>query len=80
MSKVPAHYELIPKILQFRDQCSPSTKLIINGDIKNLTDIQRLREDLGLVEGSNNSMEDLSLFRAVLRGIFRWSADTRLRV
>ncbi len=61
MSKVPAHYELIPEILQLRDQCSPSTKLIINGDIKNLTDIQRLRKDLGSVGGSNNSMEDLSL-------------------
>ena len=34
MSKVPAHYELIPEILALRAQLSPETKLIINGDIK----------------------------------------------
>ena len=34
MSKVPAHYELIPKIIRMRDEISPETKLIINGDIK----------------------------------------------
>ena len=34
MSKVPAHYELIPEIIKLRDQISPETKLIINGDIK----------------------------------------------
>ncbi len=35
MSKVPAHYELIPEIIKLRDEISPETKLIINGDIKN---------------------------------------------
>ncbi len=34
MSKVPAHYELIPEIIKLRDGLSPETKLIINGDIK----------------------------------------------
>ncbi len=34
MSKVPAHYELIPEIINLRGQISPETKLIINGDIK----------------------------------------------
>ena len=34
MSKVPAHYELIPDIVDLRSQISPETKLIINGDIK----------------------------------------------
>ena len=34
MSKVPAHYELIPEILTMRAEISPETKLIINGDIK----------------------------------------------
>lgn len=33
MSKVPAHYELIPDIIALRSQISPDTKLIINGDI-----------------------------------------------
>ena len=35
MSKVPAHYELIPEIIKLRNEISPETKLIINGDIKN---------------------------------------------
>ena len=34
MSKVPAHYELIPEIIKLRNDISPTTKLIINGDIK----------------------------------------------
>ena len=34
MSKVPAHYELIPNLLKLRHEFSPETKLIINGDIK----------------------------------------------
>ena len=34
MSKVKAHYELIPEIITLRDQISPETKLIINGDIR----------------------------------------------
>ena len=34
MSKVPAHYELIPEIIALRNEISPETKLIINGDIK----------------------------------------------
>ena len=35
MSKVKAHFELIPEIVKLRDEIAPSTKLIINGDIKN---------------------------------------------
>ncbi|MBR5027302.1 tRNA-dihydrouridine synthase family protein [Candidatus Saccharibacteria bacterium] len=34
MSKVAAHYELIPEILRMRAELSPETKLVINGDIK----------------------------------------------
>ena len=34
MSKVPAHHDLIPEIIKLRDELSPETKLLINGDIK----------------------------------------------
>ena len=34
MSKVPAHFELIPLIKQLRDEIAPETLLIINGDIR----------------------------------------------
>jgi len=33
MSKVPAHFEMIPEIVKLRDQIAPQTKLTINGDI-----------------------------------------------
>lgn len=35
MSKVEAHFELIPEIIALRDQIAPQTKLAINGDILN---------------------------------------------
>lgn len=34
MSKVPAHFELIPEIKQLRDEIAPQTLLTINGDIR----------------------------------------------
>jgi tRNA-dihydrouridine synthase len=34
MSKVPAHYELIPEIVALRDAVAPQTRLIINGDVR----------------------------------------------
>ncbi|MBQ3325991.1 tRNA-dihydrouridine synthase family protein [Candidatus Saccharibacteria bacterium] len=51
MSKVPAHYDLIPDILRFRDEIAPETKLIINGDIKDLTDVRRLSKQFPGVDG-----------------------------
>ncbi len=41
MSKVEAHYELIPEIVKLRDQLSSKTKLIVNGDIKTATEAQK---------------------------------------
>ena len=35
MSKVPAHFELIPEIITLRDEIAPQTLLTINGDIEN---------------------------------------------
>jgi tRNA-dihydrouridine synthase len=34
MSKVPAHFELIPDIVALRDEVSPETLLVINGDVR----------------------------------------------
>ena len=41
MSKVKAHYELIPEIAELRNEISPSTKLIINGDIKSAAEASK---------------------------------------
>ena len=44
MSKVEAHSELVPEILALKNELSPETKLIINGDIKNRQDGQKYIE------------------------------------
>ena len=41
ISKVAAHYELIPEIVALKQQLSPETVLIINGDIKSAAEGQR---------------------------------------
>lgn len=51
MSKVPAHFELIPKIIKLRTEISPKTVLIINGDIKNRTHALELHAKYPEVEG-----------------------------
>jgi tRNA-dihydrouridine synthase len=49
MSKVPAHYELIPDIVKLRDTITPKTKLVINGDIKSILQGLTLKnEDYGV--------------------------------
>lgn len=51
MSKVPAHYDLIPNIVNLRDEISPHTKFIINGDIKDVKHIQELSRQYPEVDG-----------------------------
>ena len=51
MSKVPAHYKLIPEIIKLRDEISPETKLIINGNIKDRAHAMELREKYPEVDG-----------------------------
>ncbi len=51
MSKVPAHFELIPEIIKLRDELSPETKLIINGDIKDKTHALELHKNYPEIDG-----------------------------
>jgi len=51
MSKVPAHYELIPEIVRLRDEISPETKLIVNGDIRDRAHALELHEKYPEVDG-----------------------------
>jgi tRNA-dihydrouridine synthase len=44
MSKVLAHFELVPEIVRLRDEVAPGTKLIINGDIASVADGRRFVE------------------------------------
>ena len=41
MSKVDAHYELIPEIVALKNELSPETILIINGDIKSAAEAEK---------------------------------------
>ncbi len=51
MSKVPAHYDLIPEIVALRNEIAPQTKLVINGDIKDLAEAQALAVKYPGVDG-----------------------------
>ena len=51
MSKVPAHYEFIPEIIEMRNKISPGTKLIINGDIKTKAAAMELYKKYPEVDG-----------------------------
>ncbi len=51
MSKVPAHYELIPEIVRLRDEMAPQTKLVINGDIKNLQQVRTMMRQFPGLDG-----------------------------
>ena len=51
MSKVPAHYELIPEIVKMRAELSPETKLIMNGDIRDKAHAMELYAQYSDVDG-----------------------------
>lgn len=51
MSKVAAHYELIPDIVKLRDTTTPKTKLVINGDIKSIFQGRTLKNENYGVDG-----------------------------
>jgi len=48
MSKVPAHFELIPKIKALRDEIAPQTLLTINGDIRDREHGDELVKEYGV--------------------------------
>ena len=51
MSKVPAHYEIIPDIVKLKNTIAPKTRLIINGDIKSKKQIENLAKEYPEVDG-----------------------------
>ena len=48
MSKVDAHWEVIPKIIALRDQIAPQTLITINGDIPDRRTGEELAEKYGV--------------------------------
>lgn len=48
LSKVPAHWDLMHQIKQMRDELSPETALVGNGDVENRTEANLLAEKYGI--------------------------------
>jgi len=47
LSQVPAHWELMPKIIDLRNKIAPDTLIVGNGDITSLDEIQEKYEEYG---------------------------------
>lgn len=47
MSDVPAHWELMPRIVELRNQYAPEMVLLGNGDVKNLAEARQRVEETG---------------------------------
>ncbi len=62
MSKVPAHWELMPNIKELRDTISPGTLLIGNGDVEDR------QHGLGLIK--ETGIDGVMMGRAVFTNIF----------
>ena len=75
MSKVDAHWELIPQIVALRDQLAPQTLLTINGDIPDR------QTGLELVEkyGVDGIMIGRGIFKNYVKG-FPGESDLRVQL
>jgi tRNA-dihydrouridine synthase len=68
MSKVAAHYELIPEIIALRNELSSKTKLIINGDFDRPSDAQKYIEQ---------GVDGVMIGRGVFRNPFCFEKEPR---
>lgn len=62
MSKVPAHYEIIPDILKLRDEIAPNTLITINGDISD--------REHGLELAKNYGVDGIMIGRGIFHNPF----------
>ena len=84
MSKVDAHYELIPAIKQLRDAIAPQTLLTINGDIRDRRHGLQLAEQYGVdgimigrgIFANPYAFTDYQPSQDELFALFRYHLDT----
>ena len=69
MSKVPAHWELMPSIKKLRDEIAPQTLLIGNGDVENRQHGLRLIAKTGI--------DGVMMGRAVFTSIFAFETEPK---
>lgn len=71
MSKVDAHFELIPELVALRDQLAPQTKLVINGDVLNRTQALELAHQ--------HNLDGVMIGRGVFQNPFCFTDKTPTR-
>lgn len=71
MSKVPAHFELIPAIKQLRDTVAPDTLLVINGDVKDRSH--------GLEFIKAHGVDGVMIGRGIFANPFAFCEETNVR-
>lgn len=69
MSKVPAHWELMPEIKKLRDQVAPKTALIGNGDVENRMTGEKLIAETGI--------DGVMIGRGVFTNIFAFEVEPK---
>lgn len=69
MSSVDAHYELIPRIKELRDEIAPNTLLTINGDI--------LDRQMGLELAEKYDVDGVMIGRGVFKNPFAFEKEKR---
>lgn len=68
MSKVPAHWEIMPEIRKLRDKVSPRTKLVGNGDITSYRQ--------GIERAEETGIDGIMIGRGVFHDPFVFSEDS----
>ncbi|MGX7031352.1 tRNA dihydrouridine synthase [Vagococcus zengguangii] len=69
MSKVPAHWDLIPEVLAIRDKIAPQTKITINGDI--------LDRQMGLELAKKYDVDGIMIGRGIFKNPYAFEKEPR---
>ncbi|MDY3706933.1 tRNA-dihydrouridine synthase [Vagococcus lutrae] len=69
MSKVPAHWDMIPKIMAIRDRVAPQTLITINGDIADRT--------AGLALAEKYGVDGIMIGRGIFKNPFAFEKEPR---
>lgn len=69
MSKVDAHWELIPEIKKLRDEIAPNTLLTINGDIPD--------REIGLRLAEQYGVDGIMIGRGIFQNPFAFEKEPR---
>lgn len=69
MSKVEAHWELIPRIVELRDQIAPQTLITINGDI--------LDRQMGLELAEKYGVDGIMIGRGIFKNPYAFEKESK---